>query len=268
MSFAGKKVLVIRPKALPQLGSDEFIEQLAATGANPLHLPVMRIDPFVVPLTAESASEPVEQIKTTVMALANYQVVIFFSRPAALLGADWIDHYWPQLPVGLQFFAVGDSTRQVLAEQGVDAQVPSHTQTSEGLLALPELQHLQDTKILICKGERGREFLADQLQQRGAQVDELNLYRRSPTNKHQEDIVRALQNGLNAVVAHSAELLESLLSQVPTVLHGDLFALPLVVPSERIADIATGKGFVNLQVANSAVPGDMVSALSRCYISD
>ncbi|UTW45026.1 uroporphyrinogen-III synthase [bacterium SCSIO 12696] len=268
MSLAGKKILVIRPKALPQLGPDQFIEQLTATGAVPLHLPVMAIDPYNVPLTGESVSGLVEQIKTTVMGLANYQTVIFVSRPAALLGADWIDHYWPQLPMGVQFFAVGDSTRQILINLGINALAPSHAQTSEGLLALPELQQLQGARILIAKGEGGRDLLATELQHRGAQVDELNLYRRCSTSQYQQEIVSAVQSGFDGVVAHSVELIESLLNLMPSALHPGLFALPLVVPSQRIADIALRSGFVNLQVANSAVPGDMVSAVSRCYISD
>ncbi|MCV6605804.1 MAG: uroporphyrinogen-III synthase [Porticoccaceae bacterium] len=268
MSLTGKKILIIRPKALPPLRPDRFIQQLSATGAQPLHLPVIRLQPYNVPQVDAPASEPLERIKSRVMALASYPVVIFVSRPAALLGADWIDHYWPQLPVATQFFAVGESTRQVLAQQGIDARVPTVEQTSEGLLALPELQQLQGRKVLIAKGEGGRELLVTELQQRGAQVDELNLYTRNPDNHCQQDIANALQSGLNAVVAHSTELLLALLNQLPKALHPSLFALPLVVPSERIAKLARHSGFASPTVASSALPDDMVSALSRCYISN
>ncbi|MGS2723622.1 uroporphyrinogen-III synthase [Porticoccus sp. GXU_MW_L64] len=268
MNLAGKRVLVIRPKPLAALEPDQFVEQLATCGARPLHLPVMAIQPCDIPLGNAPTNHNIEQIKSRVLALANYQAVIVVSRPAALLAGNWIDHCWPQLPVGVQFYAVGESSRQVLAAQGIEAQAPNQNQTSEGLLQLPALQQLHNRKVLICKGEGGREFLADQLQQRGAQVDELNLYSRCSSDQHRADILSALQNGVSATVAHSAELLDNLLSQVPEALHADLFILPLVVPSERIAGLARDRGFVNLQVANSAVPGDMVSAVSRCYISD
>ena len=267
MSLAGKNILVIRPKALPQLGPDRFIEQLLAIGAQPLHLPVMRIDPYPVPRLDGPTSGPIEQLKATVMALANYQAVIFISRPAALLGADWIDHYWPQLPVGVQFYAVGDSTRQVLASQGIDAQAPAKTQSSEGLLALPQLQQLQGHKVLIAKGEGGRELLAAELQRRGAQVDELNLYRRSPVDTHKDEIANCLKTGLDGVVIHSAELLQALLQQLPESLYSTLFSLPLLVPSERVAQLAEQQGFRHITTAATATPDDMVSALARCYIS-
>ena len=297
VELAGKRILVIRPRLQSVPGPDNFIDRLLACGAEPLHLPVVAIEPYSLelsfaepsspesPLTESSSTEspsmersPAERIKSQIVNLANMDMVIVTSRPAAATGARWINHYWPQLPPGLAFYAVGDGTRQILAQQGIHARIPQTTATSEGLLELPPLQQVRNHKVMILKGEGGRQLLESGLQQRGAQVHTVELYRRCPCSAYGAEINEALEvqaslaqdseaeaKPLTAVVAHSQELLHSLLQQVDKANLPGLHHLPLVVPSQRVAQWAQQQGFRNPVIARSALPDDMVSALSRCY---
>ena len=72
---------------------------------------------------------------------------------------------------------------------------------------------------------------------------------------------------VDLVVAHSGELLENLLAVVVENQRPILMSLPILVPSERVSDIAIGLGFRTVICAGSALPEDMVSALRGWYSS-
>jgi len=81
----------------------------------------------------------------------------------------------------LPWFSVGAATAQVLADQGLDVHYPPSGDDSEALLALPALREAiarTDARVLILRGEGGRELLAERLREQGASVDYLELYRR------------------------------------------------------------------------------------------
>jgi uroporphyrinogen-III synthase len=78
---------------------------------------------------------------------------------------------WPQMPT----LAVGATTAASWQESGVQPQVPQDAR-SEGLLALPALNAVRGKRILILRGDGGREFLAEQLRGRGALVDYCECY--------------------------------------------------------------------------------------------
>ncbi|MEI6895848.1 MAG: uroporphyrinogen-III synthase [Colwellia sp.] len=77
-------------------------------------------------------------------------------------------------------FAVGNATKQALLTLGV-RNVISPTERhehSEGLLNLPELANITGSKVLILRGDSGREHLANCLRQRGATVNYIASYQR------------------------------------------------------------------------------------------
>lgn len=54
-----------------------------------------------------------------------YRGVIVISPQAAGYLADWLEEWWPQLPEGISFYAVGAATAEVLHSRlGVPVRVP------------------------------------------------------------------------------------------------------------------------------------------------
>jgi uroporphyrinogen-III synthase len=85
-------------------------------------------------------------------------------------------------PPASKFSRRGPATAEALAAAGIaGAQIPETTFDSEGLLALPELSDVRGKRVLILRGDGGREYLGDALRARRAHVDAVACYReRSP----------------------------------------------------------------------------------------
>ncbi len=110
--------------------------------------------------------------------LAQFDIAIFISVNAVqfsvptLLAAN-------TAPLSLQFIAVGKRTKDVLAQQyHLNAECPQPPYNTETLLQLPQLQQVNGKKIIIFRGEGGREVLAETLRQRNAFIQYVDLYRR------------------------------------------------------------------------------------------
>ena len=96
------------------------------------------------------------------------------SKPAARLGLERLDRYWPQPPSNQQWFSVGAATGGILADYGLPVAWPTSGDDSEALLALPQLAAALDVpnrRVLILRGEDGRDFFAERLREQGVTVD-------------------------------------------------------------------------------------------------
>lgn len=262
LAAKGLRALQVRPEQ----GEDHFSRQLVSVGATLYHCPVMRIQPFVERPESDAFLSEIEHIKSQILEFNRYQVAIFVSRSAAVLGMEWLSRYWAKLPVGVRYYAVGNSTAVLLREKGIRAEVPELLFNSEGLLALPSLKSVAGEQVLIFSGEGGRTFLADQLRARSAIVDQCELYRRESIDDYSRQITELLvDDKVDVVIVHSGELLDHLLTNISGSSRSILMALPLLVPGERVAKLAKNYGFQNVLCADSALPEDMVSALLGWY---
>jgi uroporphyrinogen-III synthase len=241
-------------------GTGSFSQLLTARGANLLHCPVMNIE-------FPNSGADFEQIKTTIMKLCEYDKTIVVSATAARQVVDWIDQYWPQLPLKPDFFAVGESSAAVLRKFSIDVSCPSANMTSEGLLSLPELQDVKSQKIVIFRGRGGRETLAQILTERGADITYVNLYERSLCTDFNTEINEAMEDGLPLLVAHSGELLKGVVKICTPQHRAKLYATPLLVPSQRVSVFAKAQGFQHIIIAGNASPREMVLAIEEWYIS-
>jgi len=148
---------------------------------------------------------------------------------AIFISANAVEKALPnlELPPECQVFAVGKRTAETLKQSGITAHCPPPPFNSEALLEIPKLQKIQGKKIVIFRGEGGRELLAKTLQQRGAIVNYVNVYRRiqPPTP--------AKINPVDIITITSVQGLKHLLNM----LKGQTWVknTPLVVISERIA---------------------------------
>ena len=263
--MAAPRVLVTRPGERAR----QLVASLAATGAAPELLKVMRLE--ALPETPEQRSHWLN--------IDEFRRVVVVSPFAAECLAEALDRYWPQLPIGVDFYAVGAATAAILHERlGVRVHVPSAGQglnrhdagethqaqgdTSEALLALPSLQVLNEQKGVVA-GEGGRPLLADTLAARGARLTRLAVYRRVLLTPEASMQQRLATGDYAALVVSSGEILEHLAGWCqPAALNQ-----PLIVSSQRLATLAGSLGFANCRVAAGATPVALAAEVARaCHL--
>ncbi|MBJ7545675.1 uroporphyrinogen-III synthase [Pseudomonas sp. OA3] len=197
-----------------------------------------------MPLLAIEALDETPEQRSAFADLQRYCAVIVVSKPAARIGLQLLAQHGAPTP-DLPWFSVGAATAAVLAEQGLGVHFPDLGDDSEALLALPALQQAiaaPAPRVLILRGEGGREFLAERLRSQGVSVDYLPLYRRVLPQYAPGELSRQVRaERLNGLVVSSGQGFEHLLQ-----LAGDdwpaLARLPLFVPSPRVAEQARAAG--------------------------
>ena len=240
-------ILVTRPREQ----AAALVEPLQQAGAQVLLLPTLAIE--AIPISAAQRS--------LILDLDQYAFVICVSPNAARLGLEALADYWPQWPVQQHWLAVGPATGEAMADWGLNLKVAQQGATSETLLDWPELQDLTDKRVLILRGEGGRETLADTLRQRGARVDYLELYRRSVPTEDPTALLQALQHQPSVILTvTSGDGLRNLMTMVGDALPR-LQSCPLVVVSGRLAEFAREQGFLDVWQAQSPAASDMIKTI-------
>lgn len=243
LPLAGLNVLITRP--VERAG--ELNRALAEAGARVRHQPLLV-------LTALDPQHDMRCQRNRALAqeLDRYQRVICVSVTAVEFGLEVLADFWPQWPMGQSWYGVGAATAAALAEHDLVASQPGGAMNSEALLALPEWQQVAGERILIVRGVGGRDYLAEQLRQRGAQVDFLECYRRQAPALSPAELAEQVQD-VDAVCLNSGETLE----RFEQLWHqagrdsADLNAT-LVVPGERVARLAAVAGFSHCLTARNA----------------
>ena len=227
---------------------------LTEAGIHSASLPLLAIEPL--PETPEQ--------RATILELDRYGAVIVVSKPAARLGIELLDRYWPQPPFAQAWFSVGAATGAILDDFGLDVSWPERGDDSEALLALPRLNEAlsrPDPKVLILRGEGGRELLAETLRGRGAQVDILELYRRTLPHYLPGTLAATVRSErLNGLVVSSGQGLLSL-REVAADAWSELLELPLFVPSPRVAEMARQLGAKRIVDCRGAGVAALLAAL-------
>jgi uroporphyrinogen-III synthase len=236
----------------------EECEALAATLAEQQvyssSLPLLAIEPI---------AETPEQ-RSIIFDLDRYCAVVVVSKPAARLGLDLIDRYWPQPPAEQRWFSVGAATGALLEDYGLPTFWPAAGDDSEALLELPQLAEVlagHDPKVLIMRGEGGREFLAERLRGQGVAVDYLELYRRCLPDYPAGTLARTVEaERLNGLVVSSGQGLENL-QRLAGPDWPELARLTLFVPSPRVAEQAAEAGAKNVVDCRGASAAALLAAL-------
>lgn len=214
-----------------QPGADRQAAELRCAGYRVQVVPLLEI----VPLVAAPPPGP-------------FDIAIFVSEHAVRIGL-------PQLePGGVRVFAVGEHTARTLADAGVVAAVPPLS-SSEGLLAMPELQDVAGARVLLVSGADGRELLADQLTARGAQLVRYRCYQRRPL-----DVLDPQLLDVDAIVAWSGAAVTALAPRWFAA--GGRADVPVLVPSARVAALGVELGFHRLHDCRGASSAALLDALN------
>ncbi len=238
-------VLVTRPG--PQ--GQELCQLIMDAGIPAIQHPLIEIQPAVNPC------EPLDH-------LTSYDIILAVSQHAVTF-ADKIlsarQKFWPQ---GSVYLAVGQKTAHYLSKASQQHVNYPATSNSEHCLALPELQNVTDKRIVILRGNGGRELIKDTLEYRGAKVSYCETYYRQRLKFDAQDRVNSWhQQHVSTLIVTSAEQLEWLFLQFSPEQLAWAQRLKVLVPSDRIADTAHNFGCEQVVTVGSAANHDLLAAL-------
>ena len=163
------RVIVTRP--LAQAGM--WVEGLKAGGVEAVALPLLDIAPVADPSAVLGAWARINTLDFVMFVSANAVLHFFALRPAGAL--------WPRR---LRAAATGPGTQAALNDTGLaPAQIVAPDLgaaqfDSEALWARIAQEPWAGRQVLVARGERGRDWLAHQWQEAGAQVAFVAAYRR------------------------------------------------------------------------------------------
>ncbi|WP_372634723.1 uroporphyrinogen-III synthase [Alcanivorax jadensis] len=229
------QVLVTRPRGQQQA----LMDALRHAGHEPLHSPALHIEPL--PLS--------DATRRVLMDLDLFHAVFFASSNAARLALSAMADLWPQWPVGVHWLAVGKATAAEISRWHLQPTVPNGGFNSEAVLSLPCLQQLAEKKVLLCRGESGRELLAQTLAERGAEVVTLPFYRRLPSADFH------CPESCDWVMVTSVESWQAISEKIPA-------GAGIVAAGERVAAHIRVQHTGPMRVALSAHDEDMLTALT------
>jgi uroporphyrinogen-III synthase len=123
---------------------------------------------------------------------------------------------------------------------------------SEALVGELAAMPLTGSRVLIVRGQGGREFLADALRSRGAAVEYLECYRRAKPDRDMRDLLsQPGRDEVKACIATSASIVENLFEMGGAAGRAWLCAMPFVVPHPRVAGAAFSRGVGTVFVAGN-----------------
>ena len=249
--LAGRTIVVTRPRAQAAALADA----ITAEGGAPLIFPLLEILPVADP----------RALATGVAGLPSAALAIFISPNAVAHALPVIlaRGHWPAGPVPA---AVGQGTVKALAALGVTGCIaPRERFDSEALLALPELasDRVGGERIVIFRGDGGRELLADTLRARGATVECVSCYRRAGPGGGVRILLERWRAGhLDALTVSSSEGLRNLLDLLDDEGRSFLVRTPVFVPHARIAENARASGLHEIILTDAADAGILAGLLA------
>ena len=243
-----------------------MLDALREAGAVPLFFPVIDI----VPLADTS------DLRALAGRLGTYDIAFFVSANAVeqtlavIPRAAW--------PASVRIATVGPGSARALQAQGFDeVMLPASRFDSEGVLDLPAMQAAAiggkpgGKRVLILRGNGGRELLAQVLAERGAQVDVVSTYqRRRAVTDPAELKARFAEDGLAAISFTSSEGVHNFADSLRgddggSAMVSELFAsLPCFVPHPRIAEVLRAEGAQHI-VLTGAGDAALIDALKNHF---
>ena len=247
------RVIVTRPAE--QAGA--WVERLRERGIAAEALPLIEIAPAADASALRSAWAGVAACRLVVFVSANAVLRFFAERPAGLA--------WPD---GVAAGAPGSGTADALREAGVPEAaivMPAADAAQFDSEALWDRLHSRDwhgARVIVVRGDGGRDWLAERLVDAGAQVDTVSAYRRLAP-----DFTGAARDRLDAAIADADAVWlfsssEAIANLEPAAGPGRFGAARAVATHPRIAARARSLGF---GVVVEAAPG--LDAVIACLQS-
>ena len=258
-----KTIVVTRPSGQARQLIEVLTRAIEASGVGKRSLPEILSLPLltIVPRSDEHLADHIATV------LSDADLAIFVSPNAIesvmrLLERDWQDFSKKIIPIGV----MGGSSHLALKNHGIGLEenptpiiIPKNNENwdSEGLWReLGSLQwNWQNKKVVIFKGEGGRDWLADTLTKAGATVEAIPTYSRVPLDLDNPawHLVREMDLSKSLWLLTSSEAVRYLGEVMKDQFTQNLNAASALCPHHNIADAAELIGFGEVFTSE---PGD------------
>lgn len=238
LPLRGLTIAVTRPRDQ----AAQLVQRIAQAGGKPVLFPLLDI----------AAMQDDGVLGEQLSRLSQFDLAIFISPNAVQYGMAAVRSVGG-LPARLRIATVGQGSAKALRELSVQNVIaPTERFDSEGLLALPELQDVAGWRVLIFRGDGGRDLLGDTLKERGATVEYAACYRRS---KPTQDVGALLGAAPDVITVTSSEALTYLQQMLEADGGAGWRGIPLFVPHSRIAGLASDLGWQQVVTTESGDDG-------------
>ena len=253
-ALANLNVLVTRPEDQQQ----HLVDLIEAEGGQATRFPTIEIAP----------TEQQQQLREALRQLDRFSLAVFVSPNAARFVFKTLDELGLDLPDSLLVACVGKGCTRAVEQQGHSVHaIPLSGIGSEGLLKHELLQMMDGKRVIIFRGNGGRELLADKLRERGAEVTYCECYRRKIPDVDATDLVERWRNGdLHVVTITSTQALKNLKQMIGEGATDLLATTPLVALSERIADTASDMGCKQVSITEDTNDLAIVAAIKKWHL--
>lgn len=227
--LAGRRIVATRPA-----GQNERLAALiAGEGGEAIVFPAIAIADVADPAALHAVAARLDSYDLAVFVSAN---AVERAMAALLRGRGW--------PAHLRAATVGPATVRALERHGVTGVVaPAERFDSEALLDAPELAEMTGRRVVVFRGEGGRELLGETLAARGASVEHVACYRRVRPDADPAPLLDHWGRGeVDAVTVTSSEGMHNLYEMLGKLGQAWLKRTPLFAPHERIAAAARALG--------------------------
>ena len=251
--LTGINILVTRPAH-----QSAFLAQgIRAAGGNPILFPLLEITDV----------KDLNPLINLINRLDEFDWAIFVSPNAVNKAMSLIVKQRP-LPSHLKIAAVGKGSADTLKHYGVNkVLVPTEHFDSEALLKRKELQHMTDSRVVIFRGNGGRQLLGNTLIQRGAILEYAECYQRKKPNVDTTSLLTAWSQGeIHAVIITSSEGLHNLFDIIGKLGQQLLRSTPVFTAHGRIAQTAKDLGLEKIVKTSSTGDEGLLESL-RVYFN-
>ncbi len=234
-------ILVTRPSP----AGEQLVNRLRTLGLMAYHAPLVNLSP----------GNDLTRLPVLLQAMQPGDLVFVLSQNAIRYIHPLLNRNKLSWPAKLTYYAIGRSTALALqAVSHLPVNYPLNVSTSEGLLALPELQRVNGKQALLLRGNGGRALLGETLIIRGAKVSYCECYQRNPVYYDAHKQSAYWQHArINTLVVTSGEMLQQLYTLIPAYYRSFwLLHCRMIVVSERLAAYANRLGWHDVRVAEGA----------------
>ncbi len=228
--LSGVRVLVTRPRDQ----AENLARLIEARGGEAIRFPVVEI---ADPRDTQTLLAIIDRLK-------EFALAIFIS-PNAVNRAMNLIRARGGLPEATRVACVGRGSARELKQFGIEnVIVPPDRFDSEALLEMPALQSVKGKRIVIFRGDGGRELLGETLKSRGGVIEYAECYRRVRPDTDVTPLLRRGARGeIDIVSVTSVDGLRNLFDMVGQAGQRWLIHTPIVVVSERMVEVCRELGF-------------------------